>query len=438
MPRLDRLPDILRTALRVAVSGVPGPVHVDIPAELTLLSREALTDFEPFADGSCAQSPAFRLPPAPADIARVLDVIRQARRPLLLAGGGVIAAEAWGELVRFSELLAIPVVTSAAGKASIPGAHPLAVGVTGSYSRKVANDVVHDCDTYVVIGSDLGDMTTAGGRLPGQARIVHIDADPGVLGLNAREDVSVVADARLALEALIAGAEASGLAGTPCPWTEWLGAVQARVRAWKAAFRELASRGGAEGSVNPYAVMAALNEVIGPDDVIVADTGDPGAFAAALGDVKTAGRTYVRAAGSLGWAFPAALGVQGALDGRGRTFCVIGDGGFASHAAEVETAVRPGLPVVVVVMNNGTLAFESHLQKFMYRDVMPETFDFRDLDYCAVARAFGAAGEKVRRPGDVEGALRRARGGDSVVDAAIDRDVYAPVVHFESVEERRV
>ena len=132
--------------------------------------------------------------------------------------------------------------------------------------------------------------------------------------------------------------------------------------------------------------------------------------------------------------------MQCAPEGRGRACCLIGAGGVAYHVAEIETAVRLGLPVVVVIMNNSALGSEYHLQKLRYREVMPESFEFREVDYGAAARVFGAAGEKVTRPGDLAAALQRARAceGVAVVDVAIDREVYAPVVHYESVEERRV
>jgi acetolactate synthase-1/2/3 large subunit len=441
VPNIGRLPDILRTAIRTAVSGVPGPVHIDIPSELTIFTKEDLPDAQLYAEPECMKFPAYRRPPAAGDIEQAMALIARAKRPLILAGGGVVMSEAWEELNRFAEMLSIPVVASAAGKSAFATTHPLAVGVTGNYSRKVANDVVEKCDTYIVIGSNLGDMTTKRWRLPApSAKIIHIDLDPAVMGANLKEEISIVADAKLALQALIKAGEASGLKKKACPWTDWVHEVQSMVTAWKKAFQKLAKTGGAEGAINPYYVLNVLNKLIAPDDVVVADTGYMGAYAAALVEVKAPGRKYIRTAGSLGWGFPASLGAQTAMKGKGRVICITGDGGIGYHVADIETAVRMGLPVVVLVLNNSTLAFEYHLQKYMYKTEIPEVNDFTDVDYGAVAKAFGAYGEKVTKAGDVEKALRRAldSGRPAVVDFAIDRESYAPVVYYEPFEERQV
>jgi len=278
-------------------------------------------------------------------------------------------------------------------------------------------------------------------RLPGPtAKIIHIDLNPNVLGANFKEEVSIVADAQLALKAMTEAGEASGLFKKAYPWTDWVREVQSMVALWKVAFQELARNGGSVGAINPYFVIATLNTMISPSDVIVADTGYMGAFASALIDVQSPGRKYVRTAGSLGWGFPASLGAQFALKDKGRVICIMGDGGMGYHVADVETAVRLGLPVVVVVLNNSTLGFEYHLQKFIYKEVIPEVNDFLDIDYGAVAKAFGAYGEKVKKAEDVEGALRRAldSGKTAVVDVAIDKEAYAPVVYYEPFMERKV
>ena len=148
----------------------------------------------------------------------------------------------------------------------------------------------------------------------------------------------------------------------------------------------------------------------------------------------------MRTAGSLGWGFPASLGAHSAINDRGRVICITGDGGIGYHVADIETAVRLGLPVIVLVLNNSTLAFEYHLQKYMYKTEIPEVNDFSNVDYGAVAKAFGAYGEKVTRPGEAESALKRAfdSGKTAVIDFAIDRESYAPVVYYEPFVGRQV
>ena len=186
--------------------------------------------------------------------------------------------------------------------------------------------------------------------------------------------------------------------------------------------------------------MAALNKLLGVDDVVVADTGYMAAFANACLDIKAPGRKYIRTAGSLGWGFPASLGAQCAVKDNARVICLIGDGGFGYHAADIETAVRCGLPVVVLVLNNSSLAFEYHIQKILHKDVVPEVNDFLDIDYGAVAKAFGAYGEKVTKSEEVKGALRRAldSGRPAILNFTVDKEIYAPVIYYETVEGRRV
>lgn len=441
VPDITRLCDILRTAIRRAVSGVPGPVHIDIPRELTRLTKIDLPDVTLYAEEECKKIPAYRIAPVSKDIEEAVAIIAKAQRPLILAGGGVIMSEAWDELVQFAECLSIPVVTSASGKASIATTHPLAVGVTGNYSRKVTNDVVSKCDTYIVIGSNLGNATTKAYQLPiSTARIIHIDLDSSVLGNIFKEEVSVTADAKLALKAMLEAAEGLGLSKRACPWADWVREVQLMVTSWERAFKELAEDGGSPGAINPYFVIATLNKLISPEDAIVVDTGYAAAYGGALINLKAPGKKYIRAAGSLGWGFPASLGVQLALKNKGRVFCITGDGGFGYHETEIETAVRWGLPIVVVVLNNASLAFEYHEQKIIYENVVSEVNDYLDIDYGAVARAFGAYGERVTKAEDVEATLRRAldAGKPAIIDVSIDKEIYAPVVDYERFIERRV
>jgi acetolactate synthase-1/2/3 large subunit len=441
VPNIERLPDMLRTAIRTAVSGVPGPVHLDIPIELTLFSKSDLPDVQLYAESEFKRFPACRVAPGHQDIERLLALLAQAHRPLILAGGGVIASEAWDDLVRFAEALSIPVVTSSAGKSSIASDHGLYAGAVGNYSSKVANTVAARCDTYIVIGSNLGDHATKQRQAPGRGvRILHIDLNPQVLGTNYKEDVSVVGDAKLVLKEMIKAAEASGFSKKACAWSAWVAEVQSMVKSWRAAMQDKARHVGAEGAINSYFVMDALNRILGPDDVVVADTGYMGAFGNVCIEVKRPGRNYVRTAGSLGWGFPAALGAQCAVGENARVVCISGDGGFGYHVSEVETAVRYGLPVLVVVLNNKSLGFEYHLQKLLYKDIAPEANDYSDIDYGAVARAFGGYGDRVRNPEDVETALRKAldSGEPAVVDITVDKEIYGPVVYYESVEDRDV
>ena len=150
--------------------------------------------------------------------------------------------------------------------------------------------------------------------------------------------------------------------------------------------------------------MATLDRRLADDAVLVADTGYSSAWAGALSETKQAGRNFIRADGSLGWAFPAALGAQLAAPDR-QVVCITGDGGFGYHIGDIETAIRQELPVIVVILNNQTLAFEEHVQDLLYGKVVPEVNEFVDINYGAIARAFGANGFRVANVEDFERAL---------------------------------
>lgn len=439
VPDISRLPDMLRTAIRVAVSGVPGPVYIEIPQELTQSEQD--TPVSLHLEDGCTKFPAYRVAPESQVIEKAVALIAQANKPLILAGAGIIMSEAWDELLQFAENTSIPVVTSVSGKSAIASNHPLYVGVPGVYSRKVANEIVANCDTYIVIGSNLGDLTTLGGHIPPpETKIIHIDIDPSVLGTNYREALSIQSDAKLALKAMIEAAENAGLSKKTCSWIPWLHFVQDSVKKWRSAFNELAGESGSMKSLNPYFVFAVLNRLIRPDDVIVADTGYMAAYGAALIDTPEAGRKFIHATGSLGWALPASIGAQLATRGKGKAICIIGDGGIGYHATEIETAVRLNLPILVIVLNNSMLAFTYHGLKIKYQEIWADVTDYSDIDYGSVARACGALGERVTESSELEGVLRDALGSEQpyVVDIAIDKERHGPVANYEKFIDRIV
>ena len=185
--------------------------------------------------------------------------------------------------------------------------------------------------------------------------------------------------------------------------------------------------------------MAAIDDQTADDAVIVADTGYSTAWAGALSDVRVGGRNFLRADGSLGWAFPACLGAQLAAPDR-QVVCITGDGGFGYHIGDIETALRLDLPVIVVILNNQTLAFEAHVQTLLYGHLVAEVDDFRDVDYGLIARAFGAQGFRATNAAEFRQALAHGleRRGPTVIDAVIDRHALGPVTRYDRVREREL
>ncbi len=435
LPAPDRIFDLLATAVRAAVSGVPGPVYLGIPHDFFQAPVSDSLRIE--CDESLLEVPARRVAPPASEIDAAIALIARAERPVLFAGGGVLLSGAWGELTRFAEALSIPVVTSLSGKGSIAETHPLAVGIAGRYSRKVANDVLAMCDTCLVIGSRLGSLATDGFTLPKpESRIIHVDLDPMTLGRTYKEELSMVGDAKTTLGLFL---DAVQDARRPA-WRDWTEEVRGKVADWRARFREIAGKPMLEGRIDPRFVMQTLDDHVREDDVVVADTGYMASWASTLIEQKRAGRFSLRAAGSLGWAFPGAMGAQLAVGDKRRVLCLTGDGGLGYHLADMETALRWKLPVVTVVMNNASLAFEYHVQKYLHEELCPEVSDFLDTDFAAVARAFGAHGERVADPDELEPALRRAEasGKPALVDVVVSREVPAPTTRYDSVQPREL
>jgi acetolactate synthase-1/2/3 large subunit len=432
--RPERAAELVRAAIRHATATPPGPVHLEVPTDILAAQVDGVTTY---AEPLFGRVPGPRAGADPAAVRAAADVLLAGERPVIVAGNGVLLSGAWAELLRVAELASVPVATTMGGKGTIVDDHDLSLGVIGRYSRKVANDLVSEADVALVVGCRLGGLATDSWRRPSRgARIIHLDADPTVLGATYREEVGIVADAKLGLAAL---ADELAGRGPARPRSSWAEQAAGRVSSWRdeVAKAALSSRPGA---LHPAAVLAELRDTMDPADILVADTGYMGAWTGALFPVTEPGRYYLRAAGSLGWAFPAAIGAAlGAPDQR--VVCVSGDGGIGYHLMELETALRCGVRLTVVVLDNRSLAFEYHEQRYLYHDrIVPSVNDFRDVDYAAVARAMGADGIRVSEPGDVGPALREAAKADGpvLVDVLIDKEVHAPVSVFERVLPRVV
>lgn len=429
--RPDRAVSLLRHAIRAATSSPPGPTHLEVPADI----MQAPIDVEePYREPAFGVVPGPRSAPPRDTVRRMVDAILEAQRPVVLAGNGVLLSGAAAELTELAEALSLPVVTSNGGKGSIPEDHDLAVGLIGRYSRKVANETATEADLVLVVGSRLGGMVTDSYRVPAPGtRILHVDVDPTVLGTTYREEISAVGDAKLALLELI---EEVDRRGARTERTTWARQVARRVAAWSDALEEEIDKSGSP--IHPAAVMRALRSALRPDDIVAADTGFMGAWTGALFPVTAPGRHFIRAAGSLGWAFPAALGAQLAAPDR-RVAAVIGDGGIGYHLTEVETAVRRRIPVLAMVLNNRSMAFEYHSQRDLWDGhVLPGMNDYEDVDYAQVARAMGAYGKRVTEPEDLPSAIAEAlaAGGPALLDIIVDKEQAAPVTNFERVHAR--
>lgn len=430
--RADRAGELVAQAVRIAAAGCPGPVHIDVPQD-TIREEVELTT------GGYAVSPA-PTPPAP-DAAGVADVatrLARSERPLLLAGNGVLLAGAAGDLVALAEAAQVPVLTTLGGKGAIPENHPLSAGVAGRYSRKVSNEVAHDADLVVAIGTDLGGLASDSYTLPADAtEVVQVDVSAERIGQTRTIAAGLVTDAGAFCHALT-----TAFAGVtpPAAHDAWRHQVRARCDAWQESFAEVVAR-PADGHVRPEAIVAILREQTHAEDLLVADTGFMGAWGGCLFPVHAAGRTFLRAAGTLGWAFPAVLGAQMAAPPGRRAFALVGDGGFGYNVGDLETAVRLGLPAVTIVLNNASLAYEHVGFKHNHGgDIVHEVCDLVDIDHAQVARAYGLFGARVDSAEAFRAALRDAiaDGRPALIDVVVDKERIAPVTTFDGRIQRDV
>jgi acetolactate synthase-1/2/3 large subunit len=423
--RVEQIPDSIRQAFRSAVSGCPGPAHVQFAGNEGQIDLQE-GDLNPWVDQGFASVPPVRPLPDPADVAAAAELLHRADRPLIVAGGGVRTSRASMELVTLAESLSIPVVTSPNGKDTIAGTHPLAVGVVGTYSRSAANRVTNRADLVCFVGTSTGSMTTHFWRVPppGVAAI-QIDINPGVLGRNYPLAVAINADARLTLAALL---ERAGPQDRDRK--EWLTEVRREVTNWRGRHRRHLESDAAP--IRPERICSDLSAHLPDDTCVVVDTGHAGMWMGGMFDTRTPDQGYLRSAGHLGWAFPAALGAKCAAPDR-PVVCFTGDAGFWYHIAEVETAVRWGINTVTVVNNNSsgnqsTIGFD----RAYGGQQTPEgrrMWTFTDVNFAQLAEGMGAMGIRVEEPGHLRPALERALAAERpvVVDVVTDIEAIAPL-----------
>jgi acetolactate synthase-1/2/3 large subunit len=421
----SRVPDLMRQAFRTATSGTPGPVHLRFQGRLSEVPLGD-TDEEAVIEQQFARVPPFRPEPEAERVREAAAVLAAAKKPIIIAGGGVVWSQAQREVVELAEKLKIPVVTSLNGKGVILDTHPLSVGVAGTYSRECANRVVSEADLVFFIGSPAGGMVTASWALvaPGTA-VMQLDIEPTELGRNYPNKVALLGDAKVSLRRLIDAAQAKE--GTT---KAWVGRVQQLVAEWRA---QAAPKLNSDAvPMDPARICKEITNALPANGVVVADTGHAGMWTSQFIDLNQPGQRYIRCAGSLGWGLPGAIGVKCALPNQ-PVLCFTGDGGMYYHMIELDTALRYGINLVVLVNNNRALSQEFPSLNRNYggnmRGHSDELWRFGEFNFAKVAEAMGCAGFRVEQPGELKGVLQKAFTMDKpvVVEVMSDVSLMAPV-----------
>ena len=426
--------EVTRAAFRIATSGRPGPAVVLCPADVMGQMAEAPV----FAEPGCDRAPSFRSRASREAVAAAGALLAEARRPVIVAGGGCILSQAWAEVVELAEAYGIPVATTMTGRGVIADAHPLSVGVLGSSTGgrhgggRVANRVLAEADLAFIIGSRTGQIVTSDWTLPRPGtKVIHLDVDPIETGRNIRTTVAMIGDARETLVDLLEHCREQKIR----PEVE---TTPAHLRSLK---RELAGlteplASSSAVPIQPERLLREISRVVDARTLIAADASYITGWA--LSHVENVGQgcTFIspRGTGGLGWGLPAAIGAKLA-DPTRTVMCLTGDGGFGYVINELETAARYRAKVLTVVFNNGTLAFQKHYEEKLFGEAIE--CDLLDVDYSEVARALKCRGERVAEPGGIGPALQRglAANGPYVIDVVIDPRAKAPIVSLESPGE---
>ena len=420
---VEQLPHLLRQAFREATSGAPGPVHLDFMGIQGEVIENGEADLEVIIEEDFQRRAMLRPEPGPEKIREAAQVLTAARRPVIVAGGGVTASGAQAEVVKLAEMLNIPVATSLNAKGTIPENHPLAVGVCGAYSRWCANKVVAEADLALFIGSHTGSQVTLDWRIPLPGTpVIQIDIDPSELGRSYPTRVALQGDARATVARLNDVLE-------PLERAEWVSRAQQIVREWREE-TEPDFRSDAQ-PIRPERLCQEFTNHLPDNAMLVSDTGHAGIWTGAYIDLTHPGQGFMRAAGSLGWALPAALGAKCAIPDR-PVVAFTGDGGFWYHCAELETAARYGINAVIVVNDNRSLNQCRVGDERVYANYpggdSDSMWQFNDVDLAKVAESMGCYGIRVTDPARIPAALEEAVAANrpTVVDVVSDMDVVAP------------
>ena len=416
-----RIPELVRRAYAVATSGRPGPVVLDVPEDIAHGEYDyPKSDF--FVDPETLRIPAQRSRPGRDAVARAAECLRDARRPIILAGGGIHLSGAYCELQRFAEAFGIPVAQTLSGKGAIPCIHPLSVGLFGRWSR-IANDLIESADCILSVGCKMGEIATKRYDLiPRDVPFIHLDIVAEEIGRTTPATVSLWGDAAEGLRDL-RDSLFSDRGTIQERRAAYLTEVSERMATWRA---EAEPRYASDESpVNMARVVRELQNAMPEDGILVVDGGFAAHWTGLLYDSTRSGRTYIanRGFASIGYGLPGTMGAQLAA-GDSPVVGLTGDAGFNMVLGELETARRLELGFTLAIVNNAASGYVKALQHNMYEGRY-QSSDLSETDYADTARALGCQGIRVDDPEALQDAFAEGianRDIPTIIDVIVTRD----------------
>jgi acetolactate synthase-1/2/3 large subunit len=409
----ESFPRIIKEAFYLARSGRPGPVLVDIPKDVA----NATADYTSIKEVSLkSYNPTYN--PNMKQLLKVVDLIRESKRPVIFAGGGIILSRAAAELTEFARKTQIPVTTSLMGLGAFPGTDPLWLGMIGMHGTYRANMSTGACDLIISIGVRFDDRVTGKtDTFASQAKIVHIDIDPTSIRKNIPVTIPIVGDCKASLRLLNELIENAGLQDIADTRQQWL----AQIEEWKNT-KPLAYQQG--DIIKPQFVIEKLYELTKGEAIITTEVGQNQMWAAQYYHFNQPNHFITSGGlGTMGFGLPAAIGAQIACPDK-LVIDIAGDGSIQMNIQEMATAVQFGLPVKVALLNNAYLGMVRQWQELFYDKRYVCTDMNCAPDFVKLAEAYGAVGLRASKPDEVEAVLKEGLSVPQpvIMDFKVDRE----------------
>ncbi|MCA1056048.1 acetolactate synthase large subunit [Rossellomorea aquimaris] len=417
------LPRIVKEAFHIASTGRPGPVLVDIPKDLTVQEAPLVKDVEMDLPG---YQPNFH--PNPLQIRKLVDAIKASKRPVILAGAGVLHGKSSEELKNFAELYDLPVIHTLLGLGGFPADHPLFLGMAGMHGCYTSNMALYECDLLINIGARFDDRLTGNlSTFAPRAKVVHIDIDPAEIGKNVKTHIPIVADSK---QALLKVLEHEVERGDTLDWHRHLQAYKLENPFWYTKTKDVLS---------PQRLIEQVYEMTNGEAIVTTDVGQHQMWAAQYYSFKKPNNWVTSGGlGTMGFGFPAAIGAQLA-NPENKVVAFVGDGGFQMTLQELVLLKELNLPVKVVLLNNSTLGMVRQWQETFYEERYSQSLFSQQPDFVKLAESYGIKGYRVKDQEEAEQVLREALTNDEpvLIDCLVNpkENVYPMVAPGKGIHE---